>query len=166
MASHYATKKDTPPMGHLYLCSTTSTNPASMIFCFDSSTTRRVFPKLSPHWMEISPHWCRGSPGFTVPSSDLGTTLPSTCSIQPPGLRCLANLSIHTRGEKLGLISSLHNLLVECRPVGDAAIQAADVDKIEALPRVQPFLCTVTYLELKVGWNIGWLNWGQICSNH
>lgn len=90
------------PIGTANFFSFTLTNPAFLIRSADSSAMRRVLPKASPAASDTRPHSSKMVPSL-VPSNDFGTTLCSSCSIQPPGLRFLivSNTSLKTQGTHL-----------------------------------------------------------------
>ena len=77
------------PTGILYRLSTTFSNPASITYCFCRSRIRNVFPRVSPASMNTSDHCLKTWPSGIDPSSETHCTEHSTCSYQPPGLRCL-----------------------------------------------------------------------------
>lgn len=154
------------PRGHLYFVSTTSTNPACTIRSFIVSIIWKVLPNRSPHSMASFPHSSHISPGWMEPSSDLGTGDSSSCSIYPPGARCLLKRRIQLQiVRKPWALKGLHllvTLAVECRPVRNATVQEPNVYEVKVVLLVHPFAAAVVNLEAKIGRGVVGLNGWQI----
>lgn len=154
------------PRGHLYFVSTTSTNPACSIRFFILSIIWKVLPNRSPHSMASFPHSSHISPGLIEPSSELGTGDNSSCSIYPPGARCLlrrrGQLKIVRKPWSLKGLILLETLVVEGWPVRNATVQEPNVYEVKVVFLVHPFAAAVVDLEAKIGGEEVRLNGWQI----
>ena len=58
------------------------------------------------------------------------------------------------------------DLLVEGGPIGDRAVECADVDEVKVVWGKIPFLCAVVDFELAIGRDPGWLDRREVGANH
>jgi hypothetical protein len=91
----------------------------------------------------------------------------------PPGLRCLSReptiyLEV-AQAKRLEIEHEIQNplqsLFVERAPICNATVKTPDMDEVETVFLVHPFIAAVVDFKLQVRRNIGWLNRGEVCAD-
>jgi hypothetical protein len=107
------------------------------------------------------------SPGFTVPSSEVNWILKSRCSIQPPGLVHLHDISLLYDGKqaKIGYENKKYlpeSLLIEVGPGLYTSHQTTKMDKVKVAVRPSPLVMSIVDLKFYIWGNPGGLDRGEI----
>lgn len=64
------------------------------------------------------------------------------------------------------LAGILQRLLIKPVPIRDTAVEATDMDEVEGIWCVKPFVAAVIHFELNIRWHEIGLDWGEIRSDH
>jgi len=138
------------PMGTLVLRSVMFVKPpAASTHSRAISHVAKLLPIFSPIPSNIVFQRASAVSGLRVPSSLCTLLDSSTCSIHPPGLRCLSSVSC--KAFRVNCRCLPQHLPVKCCPVGHTSDHSPHMNEVEVILWIRPVFIHIIDYKLAVG---------------